>query len=430
MYYVDDVLKNSLADKADIKKGDVITHINDELVTDGLCYGFLMCQKTVELTVIDGQNQKKIRIRNNFEDIGIINNRPLVEDPKRCHNQCLFCFIDQLPDGLREPLYFKDDDSRLSFLTGNYVTLTNINDHEFDKIIKMRLSPINVSVHTTNDLLRIQMLKNKKAGQIKEKIKKLIENHITVNAQIVLVKNYNDKNELSKTIKDLYDLGANSLSVVPVGITKFREKLPLLEPFTKQDCRDIVQMITDFGKQFYKESGARFVYLADEFFVKGEIPLPSYSYYDDFPQIENGVGMLTSLIKEFKAALRTKAAVLNQGKKVVATSVAAYDTIKILVDLFNKKFSTAIEVIRIENHFFGKNITVAGLLTGQDIIAQSRLCVTANKTTLLLSRDILREAGDLTLDDMTVADIENQLNCKVVLVENNGKDFLKKLLSC
>jgi putative radical SAM enzyme (TIGR03279 family) len=425
MYYVDDVVKNSLAYRAKIKKGDIITHINDEIVTDGLCYGFLVCQKEIKLTIKNGLDEQRIvHIKNNFEDIGIINNRPLIEDPKSCHNKCLFCFIDQLPKGLRKPLYFKDDDSRLSFLTGNYVTLTNIKDAELDTLIKMRLSPINISVHTTNDDLRIKMLKNKNAGQINEKIKKLIDNNITVNAQIVLVKNYNDKEELSKTIKDLYALGVNSLSVVPVGITKFRENLVELEPFTKEDCKSIIKTIKAFGTSFYKDSFNRFVYPADEFFVKGELELPKYSFYDDFPQIENGVGMLASFIKEFNTALRTKALPENNKKKTVATSVAAYNTIKMLVDKSNAKFDLNIDVIKIVNNFFGENITVAGLLTAKDIITQLKNKDIKN---LLLPSAILRSEGDLTLDDMAINDIEKALNCKVTLVENDGRDFLNKM---
>jgi putative radical SAM enzyme (TIGR03279 family) len=425
MYYVDDVIKNSLADIAKIKKGDIITHINDEAVTDGLCYGFLVCQKNMKISITNQLGEKRIvSIKNNYEDIGIINNRPLVENPKSCHNKCIFCFIDQLPKGLRKPLYFKDDDSRLSFLTGNYVTLTNINNNELDKLIKMRLSPINISVHTTNDALRIKMLKNKNAGQIKEKIKKLIENNITVNAQIVLVKNYNDKEELNTTINDLYSLGVNSLSVVPVGITKFRENLAIIEPFSKEDCINIVKTIKDFGKIFYKDSMNRFVYPADEFFVKGEISIPKYCYYDDFPQIENGVGMLASFIKEFNTAFRSKKDINSIEKKTVATSVAAYHTIKMLVDKFNEKLFANIEVIKIENHFFGEKITVAGLLTANDIIKQLD---NKNIKILLLPKAILRSEGDLTLDDVTIDDIEKKLNCKISLVDNNGKDFFNKL---
>lgn len=423
MYYVDGVKENSLAQSAGLLPGDIITHINGEEVTDGLMYGFLMCNETLTITYIRNQKTANVTIKNQFEDIGVINDRPFIENPKSCRNKCIFCFIDQLPKGMRKPLYFKDDDSRLSFLTGNYVTLTNMKEEEIENIVRMRLSPVNISVHTTNDELRIKMLHNKNAGGILKKICYLLENGITVNAQIVLCKGWNDKEELTKSLTDLYEAGVNSVSVVPIGLTKFRDNLTQIDPFTKEDCIEIVKQIHKISNRAYREIGTRFVYPADEFFVKGEIPLPPAAYYDDFPQIENGVGLLSSFVKEFNLSFanRKPHPVLH---KIVATSVAAYPTLSRLVERFNEKFQAKIEIIPIKNEFFGDKITVAGLMTAADIIDQLKH---KKIDYLMLPSSILRSEGDLTLDDKTISDIETALHCEVILNENDGKSFLDAL---
>lgn len=423
MYYVDGVKENSLAEKAGILPGDVITHINGEEVTDGLLYGFLICNERLEIAFVRNQEQKRVTVENHYEDLGIINERPFIENPKSCRNKCIFCFIDQLPKGMRKPLYFKDDDSRLSFLTGNYVTLTNMKEEEIENIVRMRLSPVNISVHTTNDELRIKMLHNKNAGGILAKINYLVENGITVNAQIVLCKGYNDGEELTKSLTDLYEAEVNSVSVVPIGLTKFRDGLTKIEPFTKEDCKNIIHQIHKISNRAYREIGTRFVYPADEFFVKGEINLPPAVYYDDFPQIENGVGLLSSFVKEFNLSFANRKPKPVR-KKVVATSQAAFPTLSKLVKRFDEKFGTNTEVIPIENKFFGEKITVAGLLTATDIIEQLK-----NKKMefLVLPSCILRAEGDLTLDDKTISDIEKALSCEVILNENDGKSFLDAL---
>ncbi len=423
MYYVEDVIKNSLAYKKHIRKGDFITHINSREVTDGLMYGYLICNKKVTLNVLKPDNKNYIvTIHNNYEDIGIIHNGPMVENPKSCHNKCIFCFIDQLPKNLREPLYFKDDDTRLSFLTGNYVTFTNLKEEEFESIIEMHLSPVNVSVHTTDDELRKKMLNNRFAGGIKDKIKRLIENNITVNAQIVLCKGWNDKQQLEKSIKDLYELGVNSVSVVPMGQTKFRENLTQVELFTKEDCIEVINTVNKYGDISYKERGTRFIYPADEFFIKGELPFPDTEYYDDFPQIENGVGMIASFKDEYKNASSQKKSRKKAIKnKVVVTGYASYNTIKELVDDFNKTHGCEIEAIKIRNNFFGENITVSGLLTATDIIEQLK---GKEINTLILPENMFRAQGDVTLDDMTAEDIEKALSCKVIVCKTDGKDFL------
>ena len=423
MYYVDGVKENSLAEKAGLLPGDVITHINGEEVTDGLLYGFLICNERLEIAFVRNQEQKTVTVENRYEDLGIINERPFIENPKSCRNKCIFCFIDQLPKGMRKPLYFKDDDSRLSFLTGNYVTLTNMKEEEIENIVRMRLSPVNISVHTTNDELRIKMLHNKNAGGILDKIHYLVENGITVNAQIVLCKGYNDGEELTKSLTDLYEAEVNSVSVVPIGLTKFRDGLTQIEPFTKEDCKNIIRQIHKISNRAYQELGTRFVYPADEFFVKGELNLPPAAYYDDFPQIENGVGLLSSFVKEFNLSFANRKPKPVR-KKVVATSQAAFPTLFKLVKRFDEKFGTDTEVIPVENKFFGEKITVAGLLTATDIIDQLQ---GKQMDYLVLPSCILRAEGDLTLDDKTVSDIEKSLSCEVILNENDGKSFLDAL---
>lgn len=426
MYFVDGVKKGSLAHKAGIRKGDIITHINGEAVTDGLMYGFLVCNEEIEICYTAKNGSKcKTKIKNSYEDIGVINNRPMVENPKSCHNKCIFCFIDQLPEGMRETLYFKDDDTRLSFLTGNYVTLTNVSEEEFENIIRMRLSPVNISVHATDSELRKKMLNNRFAGGITEKIKRLTDENIVVNAQIVLCKGFNDGIQLEKSLSDLYELNVNSVSVVPMGQTKYRDCLTKVEFFTKKDAENVIDIIDKYAEISLKEKGYRFVYPADEFFITAERGIPDSDYYDDFPQIENGVGMLASFKSEFDIKrLKDEYDITDVSEKTVVTSYAAYDTIKSLVDEFNDEFNANIEVIKIKNEFFGEKITVAGLICGKDIIKQLK---GKNIKKLLLPRSILRAEGDVTLDDMTVKDIESELKCKAETVSNDGYEFLLKL---
>lgn len=427
MYCVDGLKKGSLAHEAGLKKGDTITHINGHEVTDGLMYGYLVCSPEIKIEYNTASGEKKcVIIENDYEDIGIINNRPMVENPKSCHNKCIFCFIDQLPKGMRETLYFKDDDTRLSFLTGNYVTFTNVSEEEFEDIIKMRLSPVNVSVHATDDELRKRMLNNRFAGGIKDKIKRLTDENIVVNAQIVLCKGFNDGKYLEQSIKDLYALDVNSVSVVPMGQTKYREGLQKVEPFGKEDAKNVIDTINKYGDTALKERGVRFVYPADEFFVTSEIPVPDIGYYDDFPQIENGVGMLASFKAEFDFERFEK----EYGKpkkiheKTVACSYASFGLINELVKLCNERYGAGVKLERIKNEFFGEKITVAGLLTGQDIIKQLK---GKNIKNLLVPRSILRAEGDVTLDDMTIHDMEKGIGCKIKTVENDGYEFLKKL---
>jgi putative radical SAM enzyme (TIGR03279 family) len=310
-------------------------------------------------------------------------------------------------------------------LTGNYSTLTNLSDEEFEGIIRMRLSPVNVSVHTVNDELRRKMLRNENAGGIVEKIRRLVKGNIVVNAQIVLCKGYNDGEELVRSINVLRGAGAASLSVVPAGLTKFREGLPRLEEFSRDECADVVKTIDRLAKAFFSEGGSRFVYPADEFFIRGELPVPFSVYYDGFPQIENGVGLLAAFIREFNVALSKRRAAGLGIEAHIGTSYAAFPVLKVLMDRFNGKLGSNVSVIRIKNGFFGESATVAGLLTGRDIIARFRGKPIKR---LILPRVILRSEGDLTLDGMTVGDIGGALGKEVEICPINGRELINMLV--
>lgn len=356
----------------------------------------------------------------------------MLDEAKSCTNKCIFCFIDQLPKGMRETLYFKDDDSRLSFLTGNYVTLTNMNTDDIDRIIKYRMSPINVSVHTTNPDLRKSMLNNRFAGDIKTKIKRLVGAGITVNCQTVLCRDINDKQELDKTISDLAELypGVRSISVVPVGITRYRDGLTNLKPYDMEASCSVVRQVEGWQKRLYERIGTRVVYLADEFYIMAELKIPEYEAYEDFPQIENGVGLLALLRNEFDEYLKEYASLWeNQiGRAVsIATGASAYKYIREMAYVLERKFEKLkVNVYEIKNTFFGENVTVAGLLTGRDLVLQLKGKDLGEE--LLISRSMLKAEEDLFLDDLTIGGLEKKLNIKVNTVENSGKDFIEKIL--
>jgi len=358
-------------------------------------------------------------------------------EKKSCKNKCIFCFIDQLPkDCLRETLYFKDDDERLSFLHGNYITLTNLEDFDIERIIKLRITPVNISVHTTNPELRVKMMNNKRAGEVLAYIKKLAEAGININAQIVLCKNINDGKELEKTLADLCALypSVQSVAVVPSGLTKYREENSLfkLEPFNKSDCGKIIETVNKFGEENLKKYNSRLVYCADEFYLNAGLEIPGGEYYEDYPQYENGVGMLRSFCDDFYRDFEQIVGRDAPGapcKKSLVTGEAAYDLIKTLADdLVKKCGNLKCEVYKIKNNFFGEEITVAGLVTGQDIIEQ----LTPHKNNLgdelLIPSVMLRHERDLFLDNTSVGDIEKSLGVKVRIVENNAEDFIKNIL--
>ncbi len=416
------IIKGSLAERYGLKTGDEIIKINGRTVCDYLDYMFLSANEEV---VIECAN-KTLTIKNeDFEPLGVEFETLLIDKPKSCFNKCIFCFIDQLPENMRESCYFKDDDYRLSFLQGNYVTLTNMKDEELDRIIEYNLPRINVSVHTTNPELRAKMLSNKNAGKILEQIKKFADNNMTINCQIVLCRGYNDGDELDRTIKDLSKFGKciESLSIVPVGLSAYRDGLTELKAFDKESSAKVISQVEKWQKKFKAQRGVNFVYLADEFYIMAGAKMPPEEEYDAFPQIENGVGLCSSLSWEFEQALEDCESREVKTKKSVVTGVLAYDFINGLV---SKLDGIPVNVLKIKNNFFGEKITVSGLVTAGDIIKQLKNEELGEE--LLIPTSMLRHDESVFLDNLTVSDVENALGVKVVPVSNDGFEFLDELL--
>ncbi len=419
---VNNVVKNSIAYKLGIKPGDVILKINNRDICDYLDYMYLSSNEEVEITLAD----RTVKAKNpDFEPLGIEFETLLIDEARSCRNKCIFCFIDQLPPNMRETCYFKDDDYRLSFLQGNYVTLTNMSDDDIDRIIQYNLPRINVSVHTTNPELRCRMLNNRFAGKIMEQMKRFSGSGMMINCQIVLCPGYNDGDELDRTISDIISLGdaVESLSVVPVGISAFRENLTPLTTFDKEGCQKVIAQVEKWQRRMKEERDINFVYLADEFYIKAEYPIPSWKEYDGFPQIENGVGLCASLKWEFEDATEDADDITVKSKKSLVTGVLSCGFINELVNSLN---TDKINVFPIVNDFFGHQITVSGLVTAGDIIKQLQGKDLGNE--LLIPVCMLKHDEDLFLDNLTISDVENALNTKVVVVQNDGYDLLEKLI--
>jgi len=428
---INNVLPGSIAQEAGIEKGDVLLTINGENIRDIFDYKFLICDEeiTLEIKKEDGEIWEIDIEKCEDDDLGIEFVDELIDEAKSCSNKCIFCFIDQMPKGMRDSLYFKDDDMRLSFLSGNYVTLTNVDNNQIDRIIKYRMSPINISVHTTNPDLRVFMLKNRFAGSVMSKIRKLAVSGITLNCQIVLCRGINDKEELSKSIMDLAKLypAVNSISVVPVGLTKHREGLCKLEPYDEVSSMEVIEQVEKIQEEFLKKHGSRIVYIADEFYVMAVKEIPPYEYYEDFPQIENGVGLIAKLINEFDGHIGTVDVNPDKSRKVsIITGVSAYNYIKMLATRLEEKYSITVNVYKIINEFFGENVTVTGLLTGRDIVSQ--LSGKDIGDEVLVCKSMLKADTDLLLDDYTVGMLEDALGAKVTPVENSGISFINSVL--
>lgn len=433
MVEIYDVIPGSQADLAGIRRGDYLVSINYHDITDVLDYSFYLAEKTVRISVHrDGELLDFTIEKEEYADIGLQFETFLMDQKHACRNQCVFCFIDQLPSGLRESLYFKDDDSRLSFLQGNYVTLTNMSDHEIDRIIRMKMSPINISVHTTNPVLREKMMNNRFAGKIMEIMRKFADAGIRMNCQIVLCRHLNDGEELERSMSDLKSLypAVESVSVVPAGLTKYREGLYPLSPFTAEECAAVIRRVERFAKKCYDECGAHIFYCADELYMKAGRPLHSERYYDGYAQLENGVGLMTSMKTEFDEALRHLDRYdLNVKRNVsIATGVAAYPLIRSMVEALSEKcYNFHCNVYCIENEFFGPEITVAGLITGTDLCKQLR--GRRLGTRLFLPSVMLRSDGEVFLDDMTPSGLEWELDVPISFIDNDGAQFIDKLLS-
>lgn len=430
MIKITGIIENSPAYKTQkISIGDFLISINGHKINDVLDYMYYSADNQISLTVSrDGKEFTVNLEKSEYDDLGIESGSFLMDKKRTCRNKCVFCFIDQMPKGMRETLYFKDDDARLSFLQGNYVTLTNLEQPDIDRIISMKLN-INVSVHTTNPELRCKMMNNRFAGEKLKYLKQMTDSGIKLNCQIVLCPELNDGEELKRTLSDLGELMPNisSIAVVPVGLSKFREGLYPLKCFDKDSAGEALDIISEFQNKFLENYGTRLVFPSDEFFLIAERKIPGSDYYEDFAQYENGVGMLRSLEDEFMQALECSD-YDNQNRKIsIATGYSAYNTIKKLAGLAEKKYSgLKCELYSIRNDFFGETITVSGLITATDILKQLE-----NKnlgTELLISSSMLRRDTDVFLDDLTVSDVENRLNVKIIPVENDGFALLDAIL--
>ena len=434
MVTITDVASESRADKAGVRAGDVLVAINKNQINDVLDYRFYLASKSVTLLVLRDGKQKKFKIKKQeYDDIGLDFETPLMDKKHSCENKCVFCFIDQLPKGMRKSLYFKDDDSRLSFLHGNYITLTNLGDKDIQRIIDMHISPVNVSVHTTNPELRIKMMHNKRAGEVLEYLRRLADAGISLCAQIVLCRGLNDGAELDRTMRDLEALAPalGSTSIVPAGLTKFRDGLYQLQPFTPEECAAIIKQINDFGDMCLYKHGTRLFYPADELYVKAGLPLPDDSFYEDYSQIQNGVGMLTDMRTCVAAELEDDAysSLAKLSRTVsLATGYAAESHIKELAQmLMSRVDGLKINVYPIKNNFFGDLITVSGLLTGKDIIEQLDGKELGDE--LFIPAACLRAEGDVLLDDISPEDISAALGVPVSPLDADAREFVRSILA-
>jgi putative radical SAM enzyme (TIGR03279 family) len=431
LHIVEKVASGSIAEEMEIEPGDVLVEINGNKINDIFDYQYYTQDEYIEVLIRKPTGEEwLLEIDKEYdEDLGITFENGLMDDYRSCHNKCIFCFIDQMPKGMRDTLYFKDDDSRLSFLQGNYVTLTNMSDEDVDRIIKYNLSPINVSFQTTNPLLRCKMLNNRFAGDALEKAWKLARAGIIMNGQIVLCKGVNDGAELERSISDLskYLPNLESVSVVPVGLSRYREGLYPLEPFTKEDAKEVLSIIHKWQDKLYPEYDLHFIHASDEWYILAEEELPEEERYDGYLQLENGVGMLRLLINEFNEAFEelkvTKGVEIPEKTVSIATGRLAY---KFIVDMADKLMGQfpqlKINVYPIRNDFFGEMITVSGLLTGQDILAQLKDKPLGDK--LLMPQNVLKSGEQIFLDDMTVDELEKALQVPIDIVKSNGRDFV------
>ncbi|AKL95603.1 Fe-S oxidoreductase, NifB/MoaA family [Clostridium aceticum] len=427
------VVPGSIAEEVEIEVGDLLLSINGETIQDIIEYKFYLSDEYLELAIQKPDGEEWIiEIDKDYdEDLGIEFENPIIDEAKSCKNKCMFCFIDQLPSNMRKSLYFKDDDSRLSFLHGNYITLTNMKDEDIDKIIQYRISPINISVHTTNGALREKMLNNPRAGNILAILKKLADHHIEMNCQIVLCHGVNDGEALDATIKDLEELSyaINSVAVVPVGLTRYREKLYPLEAFNMETALKIIEQIASWQKKLLKKLDRNFVYLSDEFYLLAKKDFPHYEAYDGFPQLENGVGMVAKFQQEFYQHLEElKEMTLEVPQKVtLVTGTLVHETINALCQAMMKKIGNlTIQVEAIQNEFFGGQVSVTGLITATDLLKNLQGKDLGAK--ILLPESMLKSEEEVFLDDITISELERKLQTKVQVCEVEGSILIDKIL--
>ena len=423
----------SPARRARIHKGDTLISINGNAITDVLDYRFYMTDEHLEILLCD--QEKKLRTvvveKDEYDDLGLEFETYLMDRQMGCKNACIFCFVDQTPPGMRKSLYFKDDDTRMSFLFGNYATLTNLKEGDIQRIIKMHISPINISIQTMNPALRVQMMKNPFAGESLKFVRMLTEGGIKINTQIVLCPGYNDGEQLEYSLSELAKLGPNvqSIAVVPVGLTRYREKLTPLRGFFPQEAVEVVKTMERWGEYFCKEYGTRTAYASDEFYILAGKDFPPYEFYEDFAQLENGVGMMTLMQHDFAQAL--KEAQLEQSpaahRCTIATGQLAYPMMQDFAERVQQAFpQVQVQVKKIRNDFWGPTITVAGLITGQDLLAQLEGLDLGSE--LLIPANMLRHEQDRFLDDLTLEQVQETLGVPVLPVENDAFELLARML--
>lgn len=427
------VEEKSKAEKLGIEKGDKLLKVNGQQIEDIIEYMFLIADEYLEIEIEKKDGTiKKYTIEKEFhEDLGIEFKNPIIDQARSCRNKCIFCFIDQLPPDMRKTLYFKDDDSRLSFFQGNFVTLTNMSDEDINKIIRYRISPINVSIHTTDEALRVEMLKNKNAGKLYERLVRLADAGIRMNGQIVLCPNVNDGEHLDKTIEDLSNLYPNieSLAVVPVGITKYRDGLYPMKIFNENSAHEVIEKVEKWKNILLEKIGTRFVHLSDEFYVIANKKLPNYESYEGFGQLENGVGLMVKFEQEIMEHLEKNHMNHVIDRQVsVPTGASASAFMKKICREIEKRFEKLkINVFEIKNEFFGETITVTGLITATDLIKQLKEKDLGDQ--LMISSCMLKSDEPIFLDDMTIEDLHKELGVKIVVTEVDGADFIDKIIN-
>lgn len=418
------VQPGSIAQRLGLKSGDRLVAIGDEPIIDQIDYQALTAQERFPMTVEhpDGTRQVYRVRKEDWEVLGLTLDQTIVSSPRPCKNHCVFCFIDQMPPGMRKTLYVKDDDWRLSLMMGNYITMTNIDDAEFDRILRRKVSPLFISVHCTDPDMRVRMLRNPRAARIMEDLRRLKEHGLWFHCQVVLCPGWNDGEMLRKTLADLITLrpAVQSVALVPIGLTKFRDKLPYIKPYDQQMAADLLAEIRPLQERYLREMGTRFVFPSDEFYCLSGFPLPKEEEYEDYPQIENGVGMLRMFETDLCFAVEDDPVKETPPRHlVIATGTSVAPFLQRLANQYAPR-GTKVTVKPIINHFFGETVTVAGLITGQDLIEQ---CRDVQADAILIVRSMIRAEGDMFLDDMTLDEVRKALPCKLLLTENSGEGF-------
>lgn len=427
---VSSIKTGSIAEELGIEPGDVLVSINGQAVEDIIDYKYLISDDYIEICIKKKCGEEWIfEVDKEYdEDMGIEFENPIIDKARSCANKCIFCFIDQLPEGMRKTLYFKDDDSRLSFLQGNFITLTNMSNKDIDRIIKYRISPLNISVHTTDPKLRVKMLGNKRAVNIFNILKKFTDNNIDINCQIVLCRDINDGENLIETIKDLFSLypGIKNVAVVPVGITSFREKLFPLLPYDKESSIEVLDVIEKLQQDIYEKAGDVFVRAADEFYIMAERELKGPAHYGEYEQLEDGIGMVTYFLENIKDAIKDLKISSLKKEVSVITGASAYKYLIKAGKMIEQSISELkINIYEIKNNFFGNKITVTGLLTGKDIIEQ--LEGKELGQVLLIPSNLLKSGERVLLDDISVEDLEERLKTHIRVSSFDGKDFIQNI---